>query len=83
MPPQTFFDDAPPTDAAPAALSRALRTHLNGVLGMTELTLATDLDELQRLYLVLARASALAMLRCVEALEEREAAEESDGPLYL
>lgn len=60
---------APPV---PAALSRALRTHLNGVLGMTELTLGTDLDEQQRLYLVMARASALALLRCVEALEDHE-----------
>jgi hypothetical protein len=50
--------------------SRLVRTHLNGVLGMTQLALATDLTARQRIFLQAARESAMALLKLVEDLEQ-------------
>jgi hypothetical protein len=72
MSPQTYPAEYLTAGPLPTALSRAMRTQLNAVLEMIGLALATRLDDLQRLYLVMARASALAMLRRVESLEENE-----------
>lgn len=48
-----------------ANVSHEIRTPLNGVMGMTELCLATKLDEKQRLYLATARASAQNLLEII------------------
>jgi signal transduction histidine kinase/ActR/RegA family two-component response regulator len=45
-----------------ATMSHELRTPMNGILGMTELALGTDLTTEQREYLELARQSALSLL---------------------
>lgn len=51
-----------------ANLSHEFRTPLNGVLGMTELALATPLDSDQRAFISTARGSALGLLALVEDL---------------
>jgi hypothetical protein len=79
---QFYSIDSVVPETLSVAVSRVMRTHLNGVLGMTELALGTDLDEQQRLYLNTARASALALLRCVEALEAVGDAEATDDSFY-
>jgi len=48
-----------------ANVSHEIRTPLNGVMGMTELCLATRLDEKQRFYLVTARESARNLLEII------------------
>ncbi|MFT7169679.1 MAG: two-component system sensor histidine kinase/response regulator [Paracoccaceae bacterium] len=45
-----------------ANMSHELRTPMNGIIGMTELTMATDLDETQRDYLATVQSSALNLL---------------------
>lgn len=45
-----------------ATISHEIRTPINGIMGMTELALQTDLSEEQREYLDLARQSALGLL---------------------
>ncbi|WP_419190495.1 response regulator [Saltatorellus ferox] len=45
-----------------ANMSHELRTPMNGIIGMTELTLGTDLDETQRDYLTTVQSSALSLL---------------------
>jgi signal transduction histidine kinase/CheY-like chemotaxis protein len=48
-----------------AHMSHEMRTPLNGVLGLTQLTLATDLKPEQREYLELARASGTLLLQLI------------------
>jgi signal transduction histidine kinase len=79
---QFYAIDSATPEALSTAVSRVMRTHLNGVLGMTELALSTRLDDQQRLYLTTARASALFLLRCVEALELVGTTESADEPAY-
>jgi PAS domain S-box-containing protein len=51
-----------------ANVSHEVRTPLNGILGMTELALQTDLDAEQRDYLGLVRSSADALLQVINDL---------------
>ncbi|MFO1093887.1 MAG: ATP-binding protein [Planctomycetaceae bacterium] len=48
-----------------ANMSHELRTPMNGIVGMTDLTLGTDLSPEQREYLQIARSSADSLLRIV------------------
>ena len=49
-----------------ANMSHELRTPMNGILGMTDLTLKTDLTEVQRSYLEIVKSSAGSLLRIVD-----------------
>lgn len=49
-----------------ANMSHELRTPMNGIVGMTDLTLRTDLAPVQREYLQIARSSADSLLRIVD-----------------
>ncbi|MBK9571315.1 MAG: response regulator [Rhodoferax sp.] len=48
-----------------ANMSHEVRTPMNGIIGMTELALDTDLDSVQREYLEVVQTSATALLRVI------------------
>src|SRR5206468_103608 len=47
-------------------MSHEMRTPMNGIMGMTELALDTDISEEQRDYLVTARSSAVSLLALID-----------------
>ena len=49
-----------------ANMSHEMRTPMNGIIGMTELTLATELSAEQREYLQMARVSSVSMVALIE-----------------
>lgn len=53
-----------------ANMSHEVRTPMNGVIGMTELALATDLDDEQREYLTMVKSSSDALLKVINDILE-------------
>lgn len=64
-----------------ANVSHEMRTPLNGILGMTELTLASELDREQREHLSLVKTSADSLLAVINDLLDFARIEHGDFPL--